>query len=109
MSVENKHGRYDKFDINKARWDCPSCGEDAMMLETRAFRSPYKFVITHSFKCEKCGINTLDYNFSMKKKCSFNASHRKFTEIWPYLLTAQRKGWIEGFDAGVKLSNKVQR
>jgi len=108
MSVQNKHGEYEQFDINKARWVCPKCGEDAMMVETRAFRSPYKFIVAHSFKCEKCGLSSLEYDFSMKKKDSFNAAHRRFIEMWSYLMVAQKKGWIEGFDAGAKLASKMQ-
>lgn len=109
MSVQNKHGEYEQFDLVKARWDCPKCGADAMMVETRAFKSPYKYIVNHSFKCEKCGLSTLEYDFQMKKKDSFNAAHRRFVDMWPYLVIAEKKGIISGFDAGAKFKMAVER
>jgi len=107
MTVQNKNGKYERFDIAKARWICPKCGTDAMMIETRAFRSPYKFIINHSFKCEKCGFNSLEYGFLLGKKESFNAAHRKLLDIWQYLMIAQKKGWVDGFDAAARLSSRI--
>ena len=74
MGVENKHGKYEKFDLNKARWECPQCGKDALMVESRAFRSPNQFSLTHSFKCEKCEFDSLKYGFQMRHNFSPNGA-----------------------------------
>jgi hypothetical protein len=107
MPVENKHGKYDKFNLNKARWECPACGKDTLVIETRAVQSPYQFILTHSFKCEECEFDSLSYGFKMKKKDSFNAAHRNLMDMWFYLLVAEKKGWNEGFDMGMKIATNL--
>jgi rubredoxin len=107
MDAEIKHGKYEKFDLNKARWICPKCNEDKLMVESLAYRSPYKFILTHLFVCENCGFDSLEYGFKMRKKDSFNSAHRRLIEMWPYLVLAEKKGWFNGFNSCIsKLQKK---
>jgi predicted RNA-binding Zn-ribbon protein involved in translation (DUF1610 family) len=109
MGIESKHGKYEKFDLNKARWECPQCGKDALVVESRAFRSPTQFSLTHSFKCEKCEFDSLKYGFQMKHKESFNSAHRKLTDMWFNLLVAEKKGWEVGFDTAMKVAASMNK
>jgi len=96
MKEESKHGKYDKFEWDKASWVCPNCHRDSMGLA--------KIYDTYFvFQCKSCGLDSKDYAVVMKSNSTFNKVHRDFTKEWPYINYLTKKFYTLGAKAVVQL------
>jgi hypothetical protein len=78
MGMENKHGRYEKFDWQAARWVCPECKHDKLAL----------FPINEkkmSFICGHCLFDSSDYLIYLGPKSTFNSVHRWMMREWKWI------------------------
>jgi hypothetical protein len=78
MSTQKKRGRYNKFDISRASWCCPSCNRDSLVLK------PWgddRF----TFYCASCEFDSKMFAVSVTKKSSFNRVHRWLVREFPWL------------------------
>ena len=97
MGTQEKHGRYEHFNIDNASWGCPNCNTDNLKLN-EFFDNNNKIKLYYSFKCRYCGFDSKYYAIVMTKKSTFNHVHRWLKKEWKWIKYITEKFYILGLD-----------